>query len=195
MEFRHRWVLLSALASVLAMTLSGCAALLVGGAVAGASVAADQRTTGTQIEDQTIELKAANAIGEDKELSESTHINVTSYNTVVLVSGEAPTEAARQRVIALVRGVDKVRHVHDEIVVAAPSSLTARSNDSLITTKVKTKIFTLENLDATQVKVVTERGVVYLLGLISRKDADRVTEAVRTVSGVQRVVKLFEYTA
>lgn len=175
--------------------LSGCVPLAVGtAATTGASVAHDSRTAGTVLEDQSIELKASNAISADAELRSQTHVNVTSYNLVVLVSGEAPTEALRDQVIDKVRRVDRVKLVHNELAVAAPSSMTSRSSDTLITSKVKTTLMTLSNFDGTRVKVVTERGIVYLMGLLSKEEGDRVANAARGVGGVQKVVKLFEYS-
>ena len=174
-------------------TLNGCAAAVVGGAATGASVAHDRRTTGTVIEDQSIELKAGQTLREDQEINDSAHINVTSYNLVVLVSGEAPNEAARERIINIVRDIPKVTHVYNELTIGTPTTLTSRSSDTLITSKVKTKLFSLENFEATRVKVVTEKGVVYLMGLLTKDESDRVTEAARRVGGVQKVVKLFQY--
>ncbi len=184
---------LIALTGILVL-LHGCAAVVVGGAAAGANVAHDRRTTGTFIEDEAIELKSLKAIFEDKEVYKQTHLNVTSFNTIVLVSGEAPTEELRQRVIQIVRSIDKVSHVHDEITIAGPSSLMSRSGDTLITTKVKTKLIVEKNLDGTHVKVVTENGVVYLMGLLNREDANKATEIARQTGGVQKVVKLFQYS-
>ncbi|HKK16362.1 MAG TPA: BON domain-containing protein, partial [Gammaproteobacteria bacterium] len=120
-------------------------------------------------------------------------INVTSYNNVVLVTGETPTEEMKKRAIDIVTNVPKVSHVYDELTIAAPSSLVSRSSDSLITSKVKTRLLTLDNFDGTRVKVVTEKGVVYLMGLLRRDESDRATEAARQVGGVQKVVKLFQY--
>lgn len=178
-----------------AASLSGCPAVIIGGAAGTAAVAADSRTTGSLVEDQSIELKAAKVISDDKNLADRVHINITSYNQIVLVTGEAPTPALKQKLIDIVRRIEKVRLVHDEVAVMQPSSLTSRSSDSLITAKVKTKLFSIENFDATRVKVVTERGIVYLMGLVDKKSGDVASEAARTVDGVQRVVKLFEYTS
>ena len=111
----------------------------------------------------------------------------------MLLTGETPTEAVRAQVVERVRNVTKVRHVHDELRIAAPSSLTARSSDTLITAKVKTKLFSVKNFDATRVKVVTEAGTVFLMGLLTRDEADVAAQAAQGVGGVQRVVKLFEY--
>ncbi len=174
--------------------LGGCAAVVVGGAATGANVARDRRTTGTFIEDEAIELKSLKAFVDDKEINKQTHLNVTSFNTIVLVSGEAPTEALRQRAIDIVRNIPKVSHVHNEISIAGPSSLMSRSGDTLITTKVKTKLIVEKNLDGSHVKVVTENGVVYLMGLLNRKDADKATEIARQTGGVQKVVRLFQYS-
>lgn len=175
------------------LLLQGCVAVVGGAAATGAAVAYDRRTTGTFIEDQSIELKAGQAFREDKEINDTSHLNVTSYNMVVLVTGESPKEEIRNRIIDIVKNIPKVTRVYNEVTIAAPSSFTSRSSDSLITSKVKTKLLTLDNFDGTRVKVVTEKGVVYLMGLVTREEADRATEATRQVGGVQKVVKLFQY--
>jgi osmotically-inducible protein OsmY len=175
--------------------LVGCAAVAVGGAAAATGTAVvDRRTTGTLVEDQTIEVKALKAINDDKELNDQAHINVISYNTVVLITGETPTDALRQRAVELVKNVDKVTHVYNELTIAAPSSLTARGSDSIITTKVKTKLFADKQVSGIQFKVVTEKGVVYLMGIVSRAEAEIATNIARQTGGVQKVVKLFQYT-
>ncbi|MFP5505919.1 MAG: BON domain-containing protein [Gammaproteobacteria bacterium] len=176
--------------------LQGCAPVVVGGAATGAAVAHDRRTPGSFIEDQTIEFKARTALNAEPELSRQAHINVTSFNMIVLVSGEAPTEALRQRAGAVVSGVEKVRRVHNEMIVAAPSSMMSRSSDTLITAKVKTSLFRIkgmEDFNPTRVKIVTENGTVFLMGLLTRAEADATARTASTVGGVQRVVKLFEY--
>ena len=181
------------IALIFVLTLShGCAAIFIGGAATGVNVAQDRRTTGTFIEDQAIELKSMDAILQDKEVSSQTHLNVTSFNTVVLVSGEAPTEELRQRAIQLVKNIEKVSHLHDEITIAGPSSLMSRSGDTLITTKVKSKLIA-KTPNGMHIKVVTENGVVYLMGLLNREDSNRATEIARQTGGVQKVVKLFQY--
>ena len=187
------WILLSLV--VLAGT-SGCAGLLVGTAATGAAAIHDRRTAGTVLEDQSIEFKARSAINKDKELSRNTHLNIVSFNNIVLVCGEAPDPVSRQRVGQIVSGIEKVRSVHNEIRVAAPSSMMSRTSDTFITAKVKTKLIgikRMKNFDPSRVKVVTENGVVYLMGLVTRAEAEAVTDAVRLIKGVQRVVKLFEY--
>jgi len=184
------------LISLLPILLSGCAATVVGaGAAVGttATVAHDRRTTGTFIEDQAIELKAIKSFFSDKEINDSSHINVTSYNTVVLITGETPSEDIRQRIVNIVKTTPKVTHVYDELTIAAPSSWTSRTSDSLITSKVKTKLLTLKDFDGTRVKVVTEKGVVYLMGLLTRAESDIATSEAQQTGGVQKVVKLFQY--
>jgi len=192
-----RLIVLALAAAVTAGVLQGCAtpAVLAGGTAAGVTVVHDRRTPGQVIEDQTIELKAARARNRDPELSKQAHINITSYNGIVLLTGEAPSPELRQRMERLVQEIDHVRRVHNEIAIAAPSAYSARTSDSWITAKVKTALFKVERegFDPTRVKVVTEGGVVYLMGLVSRAEADAVVDQVRQVGGVQRVVKVFEY--
>lgn len=174
--------------------LQGCVAIAAGGAAAGASAAVDRRTTGSLVEDEAIELKAVHALLADRDLNAQAHLNVTSYNTVVLLTGEAPTEELRQRAEQIVRGIEKVGTVHNEITIAAPSSMITRSSDTVITSKVKTKLLADENIEGVNIKVVTENGVVYLMGLASRAEADLATDVARQTGGVQKVVKVFQYT-
>lgn len=175
--------------------LSGCAVVAIGGAGAAATATAiDSRTTGAQVEDQTIELKAYRALNADAELKQEAHLNVTSYNSVVLLTGETPTPALRRRAVALVKGIDKVTHIYDEIAIAAPSSLVSRSGDAYLTAKVKTRMFADEQLSGLKIKVLTEDGVVYLMGLVSRAEADRATDIARRTGGAQKVVRLFQHT-
>jgi len=174
--------------------LQGCAAIAVTGVATTASVASDKRTAGTYIEDEAIETKSRLALINNKELNKKVHINFTSYNTAVLITGEAPTDEDRNAVIDIVKNIEKVSHIHNEIALAAPSSFISRSGDTVITTKVKSKLLAEKNLSGIGIKVVTENGVVYLMGLITRHDSDRATEIARQTGGVQKVVKLFEYT-
>lgn len=185
---RHRAVLFAALALLTAVH-GGCG----GGGAADENESVSGRTTGTVIEDQAIEMKAARRIAKDDALNEGTHINVTSYNTIVLVTGEAPTEAMRKSVVEIVRGVEKVSKVYDEIAIAGPSAITARTSDTILTGKVKAQLFGSKQVEATRIKVVTERGVVYLMGIVPRAEGDAAAEIARRVGGVQKVVKLFEY--
>ncbi len=174
--------------------LQGCASVAVTSATTAIStVMADRRTTGTIIEDEAIENKFRLALWDQKELNKRVHVNVTSYNTSALVSGEAPTEEDRQAVIELVKNVEKVTRVFDEITIAAPSSLLSRSADSVVTAKIKTKLIAEQDLSTLHIKVVTENGVTFLMGLVSREEGDIATEIARRTGGVQKVVKLFEY--
>jgi osmotically-inducible protein OsmY len=184
------------LISLAVATTSGCAPVVVGGAAAGGAALHDRRTVGTVVDDQGIELKARLAILENKELSSQIHVSVTSFNGVVLLTGQAPTETLRQQAQDIVAGTDKVRMVHNEMSIAAPNSLMTRSSDTLITAKVKTALFNikgLEGFDPTRVKVVTEDGIVYLMGLLYRHEADAVADQARQVGGAKKVVKVFEY--
>ena len=176
--------------------LGGCAAVVVTGAATGANAAHDRRTLGAHIDDEGIELKARLAITEDKELYSQTHVNIISVNGVVLLVGQAPTETMRLKVEELTKEIEKVRVVHNEMTIAAPNSYMTRSSDSLITAKVKGSLFGIkghEGFDPTRVKVVTENGIVYLMGILFRSEADAVATRGSRVSGVQKVVKLFEY--
>jgi len=179
-----------------ALLLNGCVpVVVVGGAAATASLVHDRRTAGSIVEDSAIELRVSNALSKEKELSEQSHINVTSYNYIVLLSGETPSEAFRKRAGEIARAQKEVRRVHNELVIAAPSSMMTRSSDALITTKVKSALFKVkvDGFDPSRVKVVTENGTVYLMGLLFRKEAAAVTEQARQVSGVQRIVTLYQY--
>ena len=174
--------------------LQGCAPVAVTGATtAVTTLAADRRTTGTFIEDEAIEIKSRLALSDKKELNKRVHINFTSFNTSVLVSGEAPTEEDRQAVIDLVKNVEKVTRVFDEITLAAPSSLLSRSADTVVTAKIKSKLIAEKDLSSLHVKVTTEDGVAYLMGLVTTEEGDIATEIARRTGGVQKVVKLFEY--
>lgn len=172
--------------------LLGCA-ITAAGSGAAAIATLDRRTAGTMIEDQTIELKAYRSIKANEELAKKTHINITSYNTAVLITGESPLDKMRQEVISLVTAVEKVTHVYNEITIAAPSSMVSRSGDVYITTKVKTKLFADKILNGLTIKIVTEKGVVYLMGIVNHQEAEIATNIARETGGVQKVVKLFQY--
>jgi osmotically-inducible protein OsmY len=173
-----------------AAALSGCAALVVGGAVGTALVVSDRRTAGTQLEDQNIELKALTRIRET--VGERGHISATSYNRQVLLTGEVASEADRTALEQAIGRIEGVRSIVNELAVMGASSMTARSNDLILTSKVKASFIDAKDLHATAVKVVTERGVVYLMGRVTEREATRATELARGVSGVQKVVRVFE---
>lgn len=187
----HFILIMSALC--ITLSLQGCAPVLVAGAATGASMANDRRTAGTVLEDQTIELKAVGAIQGDEELSKSLHVSVTSFNNIVLVTGQAPTRDLRDRVLSQINSIDKVRRIHNEISIEEPTSLKTRSNDTWITTKVKSTLLGAKGIEAAHVKVITENGVVYLMGLVTHENGDTAAKTVQQVNGVQRVVKVFEY--
>ena len=170
--------------------LNGCA-LLLGGAIVGSSMmVTDRRTSGAQVEDQAIEFKASKRAGDV--LGDRGHVNVTSYNRLLLVTGEVPTEADKAAVDQGLSNIENVRSVVNELVIAPPSSIGNRSNDTLITSKVKASMVDAKDVQATAFKVVTERGVVYLMGRVTEREADRAAYIARGVSGVRKVVKVFE---
>jgi len=187
---RHTTLLAALLTS--AVALQGCAPIVAGGAATGAAVTSDQRTTGTVIEDQVIETKAGDFFRADAALSQQARISVTSYNQIALVTGQAPTEDLRKRAVEYVSRIAKVRHVYNEIEIGSPVTAMQISSDTLLTTKVKSKLLAVKDLKSTDVKVVSENGVVYLMGLLDQPTGDAVAEVVAGVSGVRKVVKLFE---
>lgn len=176
----------------LVQLLGGCAALAVAGVAGAGAVAVDRRTAGTMVDDEAIELKAREAIVADKQLNKQSHLNVTSYNGRVLLTGETPSAALRAQAVKRVSGVEKVKHVYDYVRVAAPSSLMSRSSDTYITGKVKTELLAHAQTSGIHVKVVTENGVVYLMGLMPPQEAKAAVDVARKVGGVQRVVNLFQ---
>ena len=183
---RYTTVTLALAASAL---LSGCAPLIIGGAAGTVLVASDRRTAGTQLEDETIELRSQSAIRE--QLGTRVRASVTSYNRVALITGEVGNAADKQAVERIVAGVQNVRSVVNETVVQTTPSLWDRSNDAILTGKVKAA-FIDAKVPVLAVKVTTERGVVYLLGRVTAEEATRATDAARSISGVQRVVRLLE---
>ena len=174
--------------------LQGCATAIITGAATGVSIAHDRRTTGAVIDDQGVEFKAALAIFNNKDIYEQSHINITSYNGIILITGETLTEQLKQQVYDLVRVIPKVRTIHNELIIAAPSSLPSRSSDAWITSKVKAKITSDRQIDPFYIKVVTEHGVVYLMGIVNQSESDRAVGITSNSAGVQRVVKMFEYS-
>lgn len=183
--------ILALLMAATAMLMQGCFPLAAVGVGATALVLDDRRSTGMYIEDENIEWKArARLIDRHKDV----HVNVTSYNLSVLITGEAPSEQAKKDVADTIRAIPSVRNVTNEINVSGNTSFTSRSNDSLITTNVKARLINNGKVSPTHVKVVTENGVVFLMGILNREESDAAAEIARTTSGVARVVKVFEYT-
>jgi osmotically-inducible protein OsmY len=159
--------------------------------VAGSAlVATDRRTSGTQLEDETIELRASSKVRDM--FGEKVHVNITSYNRQVLVTGEVPSEKERQAVVGIVEKVENVKSVVNELSVMANASLGSRSNDLVVTGKIKASVVDSRDLFANAFKVVTERNTVYLMGRVTQREADSATQVVRNVSGVNKVVRLFE---
>lgn len=175
---------------LLGATLSACAPVLVGGAVMTGMTASDRRTTGAQIEDERIETRGAGRLREN--LGDRVHISITSYNRQVLLTGEVPNEQDKQLAEQVVSRVENVRAIINELTVLGPSTLTQRSSDALVTGRVKSNLIDAKDLQSNAIKVVTERGVVYLLGRVTPREADRATDLARRTSGVQKVVRLFE---
>jgi len=187
--------LLAVLALIMgaSMLLSACVPVVIGAAVAGtALVVADRRSVGAQADDEAIELKIQNNIGGT--FGDRVHVNATSYNGIVLLTGEVPTAELKTQVEQIARTTPKVRRVDDELAVGAVTSIGARSNDSYITSKVKARLVETNKVPANLVKVVTERQIVYLMGILSHAEADAAAQVAATTSGVTRVVKVFEYT-
>lgn len=178
------------LLAALVPALSGCFGAAAVGVGAGALVFADRRATEVQVTDEGIELRAGNRISE--KYGSNTHVNVTSYNRTVLLTGEVPDAAAKSNIEKLVAEVQNVKAISNELQVAATSTLTARSNDTYITSKVKARFVDANQFAANHVKVVTEAGMVYLMGLVSQKEANAAVEVARTTGGVQKVVRVFE---
>lgn len=186
----QRLALTTLAAACLAAVLPACAPLLAGGAAVTALVAVDRRTSGTQLEDETIELKGHTRIGDA--LGSRVHVNVNSFNRQVLLTGEVPDEATKQTVEQIVSKLENVRGVINELAITSPTSLSQRSSDALVTGKVKATLVDARELTATAFRVVTERGIVYLMGRVTQREADRATALVRNVSGVNRVVRALE---
>lgn len=179
------------LGAVLAATLSACAPVMMGGAVVGTFVAVDRRTSAAQLEDETIELKGASSLRDN--LGDRVHVNITSYNRRVLITGEVPNAQDRQLVEKVVSGLANVRAITNELAVMGNTTLTQRSSDTFITGKVKAGLIDAKDLYASAIKVVTERSTVYLMGRVTKREADRATEIARGTSGVSKVVRVFEY--
>ena len=175
-----------------ALALSGCIPLVVGGVAATAAVATDRRSTGAQLDDELIEDKTAAQVLERFKGSD-VHVNVTSYNGNVLLTGEVPSASIKTEIGEIARRMPKARSLQNDLLVGAATSLGSRSNDTLITSKVKARFLESNQFQINHVKVVTERSVVYLLGIVRPEEGNAAAETARTTSGVQSVVKVFEY--
>jgi osmotically-inducible protein OsmY len=180
------------IAIVAAAGVSGCAAVAVGGVATGVMVAADRRPADVMASDERIEWTVQGRISD--KFKDQVHINATSYNRYVLLTGEALTEAIRAEAERIAAGVPDVKGVINEVSIGAPSAMSARASDSYITSEVKARLVgEHEKVNPIQIKVVTEAGVVYLLGIVTEREAAVTTRVARTTSGVKRVVRVFEY--
>ncbi|MFW2356860.1 BON domain-containing protein [Hydrogenophaga sp.] len=177
-------------AVTLTIGLSACAPLIVGGAMGGALVAVDRRTSGAQLDDQGIELRATNRLRD--QMGNRARAAVTSYNRRVLLTGEVASAADKELASKIVSGVDNVAEIVNELSVTNSPTLTERAADTLITGRLKASLVDAKDLSANAFKVVTERGTVYLMGRVTQREADRATDIARNTSGVQRVVRSFE---
>jgi osmotically-inducible protein OsmY len=172
-------------------TLPGCVPLVATGVGAAALMADDRRTAGIYIEDESIENKALLRV--EQKHSAGVHLNVTSFNRIALLTGEAPSDVVRADIEKIVRGIDNVRSVQNEVAVEQPTTMMLRSNDTVLTSKVKARFVDANKFKANHVKVVTENSVVYLMGIVKRQEAQDAAEIARTTHGVHRVVRVFEY--
>lgn len=191
MKFATRKLLtLMLLSASLGGALSACAPIIIGGAVMGSLMATDRRTTGTQIEDEGIELHAASALRDN--LGERGHFNVTSYNRQVLLTGEVPNAQDKQLAERVVSRVTNVRVIVNELAILGNSTFTQRSSDALVTGRIKAALVDAKDLFANAFKVVTERGTTYLMGRVTQREANRATDIVRGTPGVLKVVRVLE---
>lgn len=175
------------------INLAGCGPLIVASAAGTFAVIADRRTTGTIVEDNTIEIKAFKQLKDDDEINDNSKISVTSYNERVLLTGQAKSDEIRNKIVNNIKQISKVRTIYNEIEVAPESTFATSSYDTWLTTKVKTKLTSDSRVNPLNIKVTTENKAVYLMGLVTTEEADAATEVTRRVNGVKKVVKLFEY--
>ena len=187
---KHRLLLIGVASLVL---LQGCAGVFIAGAATTASVANDRRTVGSVLDDQSIELKAANAIASRKDMDKASRISATSVNGKVLLVGQTPYSQYSRDAEKLVAKISGVRQVYNELRIRKPIGFGDQSNDSWITSKIKSNMLTTEGIDSTHFKVVTENGEVFLMGLVTRSEADKAVDLARHVAGVKKVIKVFEY--
>lgn len=187
----RRGLLVLTLIAGIVPALQGCFPVVATGVGMGAMMAADRRSSGAYVEDEGLEWKVQNRIAE--KFGDRVHVNATSFNRNVLLSGEVPDDATRAEVDRIAASVPNVRAITNDLQVAGIASLTSRSNDVVITSKVKARFVDAATFGAHHVKVVTEAGTVYLMGLVTREEADKATELARTTSGVRKVIRVFEY--
>ena len=185
-----RYMKATGLVMLMSLGLSACAPVMLAGFAGTAMVASDRRTSGTQLEDETIELRGSARIRDA--LGERAHVNINSYNRQVLLSGEVATERDKQIVEGLLEKLENVKAVVNELSIMQPASLSSRSNDLLLSAKVKAALVDSRDLFANAFKVVTERGTVYVMGRVTQREATSATNVIRNVNGVNKVVRLIE---
>ncbi len=192
MPFVTRVLFYSAFILSITTLLSGCFAAVAGGAAAGGAAAVDRRTAGIYVEDENIEIKSLQQIR--KALGEEAHVNVTSYNLNVLLTGEVPNQEVKAEAENIVKGIVNVKNITNELVIGPKTSMRDRANDTYLTSVIKSKFVAEKDFAANSVKIVTEASVVYLMGIVTTREANLATEIARTTNGVAKVVKVFEYT-
>ncbi len=180
-------------ALVVLSQLQGCAAAVVAAGAGAVSAANDRRTVGSQIDDNTIEITAELRISQSESINKNSHINIISVNGQVLMVGQTPNDYLREQAQKLISDIDGIVAVHNQIKIGTPTSVGTQTNDVWLTTKVKTQLLTDENLPGNSIKVVTENSEVFLMGLVTKAEADQATEIARNISGVTKVVKIFEF--
>ncbi len=189
---KSKQVKLIALLTLVAV-LQGCAAAAVVAITTGASMATDRRSIGNQIDDQNIELEAYNEITKNTSLNDNTNLHIISLNGSVLIIGQTPNTYLRDQAIKIINAIDGVVKIHNQIRIGNVTSITTQTNDAWLTSKVKTALFSSDDINGNDIKVITENAEVFLMGLVSKKEADAAIEVTRNISGVNRVFKAFEY--
>ncbi len=185
-----------ALVTVMVLSLSSCiTALVAGAAIVTVDIIHDRRTAGEYVDDNTIELTARNYLLSKPDIRAAAHVKPTSWNGILLITGEVDDETIKQNMVTRFKNIDGVRQLVDETTITGKTALLARTNDAWITTKVKSRLVLKTGLDANRVKVITTRGSVYLMGIVTQEEGDKATELARSVRGVARVVKVFEYVS
>lgn len=173
--------------------LQGCAAAIVAGTASAVTSANDRRTIGSQIDDNNIEIKASIAFSEVERLEKFAHINAISVNGIVLLVGQVPNQEMKNEAQRTIEGVAGIRKIHNQIRIGSNIGVTTQTHDSWLTSKVKAQLLTAKNISSNNIKVVTENAEVFLMGLVSEQEANQAVNITRNVSGVERVIKVFEY--
>jgi osmotically-inducible protein OsmY len=186
-------ILSSLILASLTTQLMGCAAAVVPVAATGMAVANDRRTTGTIIDDKSIEVKAMHALSHTPEIWRQCHITAVSYNNIVVLVGQAPTEALKQQAESIISEIPKIQRIHNELCVEAPNSLAQRSKDAWITTQIKGKMLGSKTVKVSRIKVITENNVVYLMGLVTPAEEKSATDIAREIPDVEKIIQIFEY--